>query len=139
MDKGKNLIKHPGIITEIGSDTVKVSILTPSSCSNCQSKGLCSVADMESKIVEIRKTIHSNYEVGKHVVVYMEKSLGQKAILYAYIYPLLLVLLSLIGLLFLTSNEGFSALIALLLLIPYYFIIYKIKDKLSTTFKFNIL
>jgi len=94
---------------------------------------------MENKTIEITKTADFNYKIGDEVIVYMKKSLGQKAVFYGYLYPFLLVLISLIAMLAITSNEGLSALTALALLVPYYYIIYKLKDKLSTTFEFKIL
>lgn len=139
MSTMKDIIQHPGIIESIGDDKVEVNILSQSACSSCHSRGMCSVAEMENKIIELAKTPDFNYKVGDQVTVYMKKSLGQKAVFYGYLYPFLLVLLSLILMLALTSKEGLSALIALGLLLPYYYALYKLKDKLSTTFEFKIL
>jgi len=139
MSNSKDNIQHPGIIESVGEDKVQVTILSQSACSSCHSKGMCSVSEMENKIVEVVKTPDFNYKVGDEVIVYMKKSLGSKAVLYGYLYPFLLVLISLILMLVLTSNEGISGLTAILLLVPYYFILSKFKDKLSTTFEFKIL
>jgi len=139
MSNSKDNIQHPGIIESVGEDKVQVTILSQSACSSCHSKGMCSVSEMENKIVDVTKTPDFNYKVGDEVIVYMKKSLGSKAVLYGYLYPFLLVLISLILMLILTSNEGISGLTAILLLVPYYFILSKFKDKLSTTFEFKIL
>ncbi len=139
MSNIKDIIQHPGIIESVGEDKVQVNILAQSACSSCHSKGMCSVAEMENKIVDVTKAPDFNYKVGDQVTVYMKKSLGQKAVFYGYLYPFLLMLLSLILMLILTSNEGLAALTSLLLLVPYYYILYKMKDKLSTTFEFKIL
>jgi len=139
MSNSKDNIQHPGIIESVGEDKVQVTILSQSACSSCHSKGMCSVSEMENKIVDVTKSPDFNYKVGDEVIVYMKKSLGSKAVLYGYLYPFLLVLVSLIIMLLLTSNEGISGLTAILLLVPYYFILSKFKDKLSTTFEFKIL
>ena len=135
----KDIIQHPGIIEKVDESKVYVTILSQSACSTCHSKGLCSVSEMEHKTVEIARTSDTVYKEGDTVTVYMKKSLGQKAVFYGYLYPFLIVLLTLILLLSISVNEGLSALVALGLLVPYYYIIYQLKDKLSTTFEFKIL
>jgi sigma-E factor negative regulatory protein RseC len=138
MNELKDSIRHSGRIEKIGDMKVEVNILAQSACSSCHSKGICNVAEMENKIVEITKSEDFNYKVGDEVIVYMKKSLGNKAVFYGYLYPFLIILVTLILMLALTSLEGLSALVSLVLLVPYYFIIYKLKDKLSTTFEFKI-
>lgn len=139
MTNIKDTIQHPGIIEGIGEDKVQVNILSQSACSSCHSKGMCTVAEMENKTVDVTKMPDFNYKVGDEVIVYMKKSLGRKAVYYGYLFPFLLMFGTLVLVLWLTSNEGLAALSSLLLLIPYYYILYKIKDKLSTTFEFKIL
>ncbi len=134
----KDEIQHPGVIESVSEDKIEVNILAQSACSSCHAKGMCSVSEMENKIIEVNRTPDFNYKVGDQVTVYMRKSLGPKAVLLGYFYPFLIVLLTLIVLISVTGNEGLSALIAFLLLVPYYFILYKMKDKLSKTFEFKI-
>jgi sigma-E factor negative regulatory protein RseC len=138
MNELKDSIQHSGRIEKIGDLKVEVNILAQSACSSCHSKGMCNVAEMENKIVEVTKPVDFNYKVGDEVIVYMKKSLGNKAVFYGYLYPFLIMLVALILMLALTSHEGLSALVSLALLVPYYFTIYKLKDKLSTTFEFKI-
>jgi len=139
MTNFKDTIQHPGIIEGIGLDKVQVNILSQSACSSCHSKGMCTVAEMENKTVDVTKTPDFDYKVGDEVIVYMKKSLGRKAVYYGYLFPFLLMFATLVLVLWLTSNEGLAAFSSLLILIPYYYILYKIKDKLSTTFEFKIL
>ncbi len=138
MHPMKDQITHPGRIEKIGEFKVEVNILAQSACSSCHSKGMCGVAEMENKIVEVWKPQDFKYEIGDEVVVYMKKSLGNKAVFYGYLYPFLIMLASLIVLISITGNEGLSALVSLTLLVPYYFAIYKLKDRLSKTFEFKI-
>ncbi len=46
-------ISHPGIIEEVSKDKVFVKILSMSACSACHAKGMCSVAEVAEKIVEV--------------------------------------------------------------------------------------
>lgn len=139
MSTIKDTIQHPGIIEGIGLNKVQVNIMSQSACSSCHSKGMCTVAEMENKTVDVSKTPDFNYKVGDQVTVYMKKSLGRKAVYYGYLFPFLLMFGTLTLVLFLSSNEGLAALSSLLLLIPYYYALFKLKDKLSTTFEFKIL
>lgn len=138
MSDLKNIIQHPGIIERVEADKVYVNILAKSACSTCHSKGMCGVSEMENKIVEVNIDSETKYVSGDNVTVFMKKSLGQKAVFYGYLYPFLIMLSSLIFMLALTHNEGLSALVALGLLVPYYFALYKLKDSLSKTFEFEI-
>lgn len=138
MSDLKNIIQHPGIIERVEVDKVYVNILAKSACSTCHSKAMCGVSEMENKIVEVSVDKETKYASGDNVTVFMKKSLGQKAVFYGYLYPFLIMLLSLIFMLAITNNEGLSALVALGLLMPYYYALYKLKDRLSKTFEFEI-
>ena len=91
MTNIKDTIQHPGIIEGIGEEKVQVNILSQSACSSCHSKGMCTVAEMENKTVDVTKTPDFNYKVGDEVIVYMKKSLGRKAVYYGYLFPFLLM------------------------------------------------
>ena len=138
MSDLKEIIQHPGIIEKVEADKVYVNILSKSACSTCHSKGMCGVSEMENKIVEVSRDNDTEYTSGDNVTVFMKKSLGQKAVFYGYLYPFLIMLLSLILMLAITNNEGLSALVALGLLVPYYYALHKLKDRLSKTFEFKI-
>ena len=63
--------------------------------------------------------------------------MGMKAVWLAFGFPFLILLSVLFVTMRLTDgNEAFSALVALLMLIPYYLIIYMCRNKLSRTFVF---
>ena len=138
MTKEKALVSHPGIIQEIDGDTLKVMVLAKSACASCHAKTMCSISDMKEKIIDVMKKPGRDYKVGDKVEVYMEKSLGNRAVLYAYFFPFLVLLATLIILLEVTKNEAFSGIIALVTLVPYYFILYLLKDKLSKTYIFKV-
>ena len=131
-------ITHTGFIQSIDKDKINVMILSQSACSGCHAKSMCAVADMKEKVIEISKKSSDNYKIGDKVTVVMERSMGPKAVFYGYFFPFLVVLISLIVLISLTENEGLAGLISLVLLIPYYFMIYLLRDKLKKKFEFKI-
>jgi len=138
MSDIKNTIQHPGRIDKIEKDKIMVTILSQSACSTCHAKGMCTVSEMEEKTIEVKYQEENQFVVGEQVTVYMKRSLGSKAVLYGYFLPFLIVLLSLIILIAITKMEGLSALFSLGLLIPYYYILHRMKDRLSNTFEFSL-
>ena len=131
-------ITHPGVVEEVEDAKVFVKILSQSACSSCHAKGMCSVAEVEEKTVEVVSAEGRNYKPGDHVTVRMEKSLGKKAVFLGYLLPFILLMATLILMISLTSNEGLSAIVSLLILGPYYLLLYLLKDRLSRQFRFRI-
>ena len=134
----KESITHAGIIDHVTEDSVFVMVLAKSACSSCHAKGMCNIAEMEEKLVEVKKDQNMDFSKGDGVTVSMNKSLGGKAVLLGYIVPFFLLIAVLVGVLFLSGNEGAAGLSAILILIPYYWLLYKYRDKLKQTFSFSI-
>lgn len=138
MSNPTDNITHPGIVQKVENDRVFVMIMAQSACKSCHAKSICSVADMEEKVIEASKDPAKEYQEGEQVTVVMKKSLGSTAVLIGYFIPFLIVIASLFTLMSITGNEGLSALISLGLLIPYYFFISKKKENFKKKFMFTI-
>ena len=138
MTSDKENISHPGIVEQVSEDTVKVRIVAMSACASCHAKGMWNVADMEEKIVEVRNIPRRDYQKNDHVTVSMKQSLGSRAVMLGYIFPFLLMIATLILVLFLAGDEGLAGLSAILILIPYYWLLYIYRNKLKSTFSFSI-
>lgn len=132
-------ITHPGIVEQISKDSIFVKILAMSACSSCHAKGMCSIAEVEEKVIEVKKDPKRDLNEGQEVTVAMQKSLGGKAVFLGYILPFLVLMGVLILVLSLTGNEGIAGLSAILILIPYYWLLYIFRDKLKRTFSFKIM
>jgi len=131
-------ITHPGIVEEITGNSIFVKILAMSACSSCHAKGMCSVAEMEEKVVEVGRDRKKDIKEGQEVIVTMKKSLGGKAVFLGYIMPFLLLIGVLLLVLNLSGNEGLAGLSAIIILIPYYWLLFIFRDKLKRTFSFRI-
>ncbi|MFV0554226.1 MAG: SoxR reducing system RseC family protein [Mangrovibacterium sp.] len=130
-------ISHEGIVKRITEDTITVGFVNKSACASCHAKGACSASDMQDKEVEVRRTA-KEYRVGERVMIVGKTSQGFVALLWGYVFPLLLVLAVLIGSISLGKEEGFSALVALGSLVPYYIIVYLLRDRLKSKLEFVI-
>ena len=131
-------ITHPGIIDHITEDSVFVKILAMSACSTCHAKSMCNIAEVEEKIVEVRKDSSRKYDLGQEVMVSMKKSLGGKAVFFGYVLPFFILMGVLLGVLFISNDQGLAGLLAIAALIPYYWLLYIFRDKLKRTFSFRI-
>lgn len=132
-------IEHKGIITEILPDKkILVSILSDTGCASCSVKGACSASEVTEKIIEIKNFEQSYFNIGQNVTVYYKQSLGFRALFLAYVLPFIILFSSLIVLFSITKSEGFSGLISISMLIPYFVILYFSKNKIKETFSFSI-
>ena len=131
-------ITHPGFIRKLMDDMAEVVIISKSGCASCEINGSCSVSDMEEKIIDIKLKPQDNYKIGDEVVVEMKQSQGTWAVLLAYIFPFLVILISLIVLTSADVDQGLSGLISLGLLIPYYTILYFLKTYIKSKFEYFI-
>ncbi|MCG8580202.1 MAG: SoxR reducing system RseC family protein [Bacteroidales bacterium] len=130
-------IEHEGFVEEVNPQHVKVRIVNESACASCHAKGSCTAADLQDKLIDVYQ-FESDLHVGQKVMLLGKKSLAPKAVLLAYIYPIILILAALISTFYLTNNELLAAGLALGILVPYYAIIYANKNKLKRTFSFTI-
>lgn len=134
----QQLISHKGVISEIDRDTISVTILVESACASCHAKGMCTIADTAEKVIEVRNRKPGQFKVGDNVQVAMKKSLGLKAVFYGYLLPFLVLLFTLLLVYESTGSEATAGGIALLILLPYYFGLYMLRDRLKARFEFDI-
>lgn len=134
----KNKVTHPGIVSSIDGNNLDISIIVRSGCASCEIKGACTVSDVETKSVIVTVEDPENYKINQSVTVVMKQSLGTWAVLLGYVFPFIVVLLSLIITLNLGLEQGLAGLISLFILIPYYLAIYVSRNYLSSKFKYSI-
>ncbi len=130
-------IEHEGIVAQIEGQHIQVRIITKSACSECHAKGACSAADIQDKIIDIYQNI-TDLKPGDRVVISGEKRNAKHAVLLAYVYPLIIVMVVLATVFQITGNELKAGIAALASLIPYYLVIALFKEKLKSTFSFQI-
>ncbi|NLZ73637.1 MAG: SoxR reducing system RseC family protein [Bacteroidales bacterium] len=130
-------IQHVGTVESVKNGRVFVQIIQTTACASCSAKGMCSSAESKEKIIEINCP-SNNYQIGDKVLVVGALSIGLEAVLWAFVYPFLLVVLSLFILAHWIENELISALIALSTLIPYYIWLWLNQSYMKKKFSFTI-
>lgn len=132
-------IQHDGIITLVEPDKLSVSIISMATCASCQVKGACSASDMKEKIVEVKPHANQDYKAGDKVIIAIDQKVGTWAVLFGYVFPLIIVVVALIIFTNLIADEGRAGLISIALLAPYYAILYFTRKRMANNFEFKLL
>jgi len=135
----ENIVTHSGIVQEVSEGKAMISIIAKSACISCQIKGSCSLSDVEEKIIEVDLYEHDEeIKVGGQVVVEMKESLGTWAVLLGYVFPFLVVFISLVVFTLIGMDEGLAGLFSVLILAPYYIIMYLSRQFLRKRFTYRL-
>ncbi len=136
--KQRELIEHQGIVSGVQGEIISVNLNNISNCSGCHAKAMCNVSETDNKVIEVINSQKSGFQKGDQVIVEFEKSLGPKALLLGYLLPFFIVIFTLIISHAVTNNEVFSGVLSLLVLIPYYLVLYYLRSFLKKEFSFKL-
>ncbi len=130
-------VLHEGVVTKITDDVVTISLKGNINCEGCKAKMACGTSESSDKEIEVFNDF-SNLQLHENVAVALNKSLGLRAVFFAYILPFIIMFLVLI----ISSTlvkEWIAGVLSILVLIPYYTILSLMKNSFKETFKFSIL
>ncbi|MCL2097447.1 MAG: SoxR reducing system RseC family protein [Bacteroidales bacterium] len=133
----EQLVEHKGIVTTVEAKKVTVSIVAASACASCQGKSFCSMSDKKDKKF-VTDVVNQEFTVGDEVLLTMRLTQGLRAVVWAYIFPLCLLMIILLTLLSCKFSEAGSALAALTAVTAYYFILYRMRNRLKKKYVFEI-
>lgn len=135
----EDCVEQKGIVIKKQEDKLVVKIEQKSTCSSCHARGACTSLDKKDKEIEIKSKDTANYNIGDEVIITISTKLGMKAVLIAFVLPLILIVLALfLSIKIFSLSQSLSALISLLVLSAYYFFLYKQNLFLSKEFNFLI-
>lgn len=132
----ESIVKHQGIVSKISSHSITVSLKGNLHCEACNAKSACGVSDSDSKEIEINAPTQS-LNLNENVEVFLKKDLGLKAVFWAYVFPfiLLFVVLMIASAYY---QEWIAGLLALGILIPYYLLLYLLKNSFKSAFQVSV-
>ncbi len=133
----QEFIEHEGTVREIRDGKIRVSFLAKSACAHCQLKGVCSAADMADKEVEVDAGGLA-VRPGEKVNIVLARSLGLRALAYGYLIPFVLLVVTLFAVYDATGDEVLSGLLSMGVLVPYYGMLYLLRQKIHKQFRFMI-
>lgn len=134
----ENTIRHDGIVESIEGKHIRVRIVQTSACAGCKVANHCNFSEQKVKMVDVYQQPPVSLTVGNSVVVSTSTAVAGKALLLGFGLPLLLLLMVLAVMLGLGFDEGKAALWALAVLIPYYYIIWLCRNRITKTVAFHI-
>lgn len=133
-----NKIKHAGVVDGVEGECVRVRILQSSACSACKVAAHCNASETKEKIIDVMDADASHYQKGDQVMVVADTAVGFRASLYGYLLPLILMVVTLVGVLAASHSEGLAALSALGILMPYYVLLFLMRNKLRNRLSFTL-
>jgi sigma-E factor negative regulatory protein RseC len=98
---------------------------------------MCTAADMEEKIIDALYVSDEPLQTGDAVTVIMEEKMGQKAVIYGFFFPFIVLVAVLFLARALGSSEVTAALSGIGSLIPYYLVLYALRKKIEKSFIFT--
>ncbi len=132
-----NKIKHSGIIESINATAMRVRIVQSSACSRCSAASHCSASESKEKIIEVFQPA-GNHRVGDEVVLVASNAVGARAVVLGFGLPFVIMVVAVWLLSRITNSEPLAALGGIGCLVPYYALLFLLRDKLRQTLSFSI-
>ena len=136
MEQKNSIIEHDGTVKSIENGAVTVKIISASACSGCHAKGVCSLSEMKEKTVIVPGMYNVNQ--GDSVIIRMKRSMGYKALLLGYIFPMILFIAALVVLGLVSKSEITTGLGAIAVLVLYYIILRFFRKTIDSKFTFTL-
>lgn len=129
-------ISHEGIVRALEGGLVRVEIVQQAACAGCKAKSMCTAS--ESMVKEIVAMPLEPMEIGDSVDVCVEKRLGWKAVLYAFILPTALLFVCMAWVFpRLVEQEWLSGVLSLVALLPYYGVLHLLSPRFEAQYQFT--
>ena len=132
------IVRHPGIVESTGNRCLRIRMVQSSGCGTCRARGCCPSADARESLVDVPAADASAYRVGDAVWVTGRLSMARRAVCWAYVFPFLIVLSSLVLFLGLGLAEAAAAGLSLALLAPYYAGLWLCRKRMARRFVLSV-
>jgi sigma-E factor negative regulatory protein RseC len=133
----EDTIDYCGVIERMDGPNAYVKVALQSACSGCQARAMCATAGGKEQIIEVAVDPET-FDVNEPVILSGHSSMGHQAVILAFVIPLAIVVAFISVTTYLQWEESISALAGLSLLIPYYIVLYLLRNSLKKKFSFTI-
>ena len=130
-------ITHQGVVSKIASNKITVALQGNVNCEGCKAQSACGVSDSNDKEIEIHNSTQT-FQLNEPVDIKLKRELGLKAVFWAYVFPFILMMVILVTTSFFVQ-EWIAGLLSLFVLLPYYLMLYILKDSFQKAFQVSIL
>ncbi len=132
-------VSHPGVVSEVTDGEIKVKIISSGACGGCNMKSACNISEMEEKELIIPVENSKEYSIGQPVNIKMGTRQGNKAVILAYLVPVVLLIIMILLFSSIEIKDIYVALISISVVGIYYFILYLFRDKIKKQFSYEVL
>ena len=134
-------IEHEAIVKKIdsGNHLITVRIDDIDECGDCPASNLCGTKGETSNLVTISDKEAAKYKVGDIITIRGTEKMHHKAILYATVFPCIILVAGMVGIYLLTFNQLAAALSGIGLMIAFYFVLWLCRNKIAHEFTFSIV
>ena len=135
----ENSVRHEGTIESIEGRHIRVRIMQHSACAACKVAARCNASESKIKIVDVYDEEAANaHQTGDTVVVSTSSRSAGRALLLGFGLPLALMLAVLVAMLLAGVEEGVAALGAVAILVPYYAVVWLMREHIAEKISFGI-
>lgn len=132
-------IEHRGVVESVATGVVMVRTERKTACAECHAKGLCGEQGGE-RLIKVTSDEASAFAAGDKVIVALENTtMAFSAILWAYIFPLCILLAVLFLAHAIGLSDGVAALASLGATVLYYVVLYIMRRYFERKIKFTII
>ena len=132
-------IEHRGIVESVSEGVVCVRTERKTACAECHAKGLCGEQGGE-RLIKVTSDQASAFAAGDKVIVALENTtMAFSAILWAYLFPLCILLAVLFSAHAIGLSDGVAALSSLGATALYYVVLYIMRRYFERKIKFTII
>jgi len=134
---GSSIIQHQGIVQDVKNDQLEVMIISESACASCKSKKICSISEIKEKLIYI-DNIDNSYRIGDNVTVFLEEKMGAYAVIFAYLFPFIVMVLSLFIGYYNNASEPIMGISVFASLSLYFGLVYLFRSKIGKKITFKV-
>jgi len=132
-----SIIQHQGVVQNIQNDHLEIMIISESACSSCKSKKVCSISDIKEKLIRIESNDKS-YKIGDKVIVFLEEKMGALAVIFAYVFPFIVMISILVIGYILKLSEPIMGGAVIVSLSIYYIALYFFRNQFNKRMTFRV-
>jgi sigma-E factor negative regulatory protein RseC len=115
---------------------VRVRIIQRSACASCKIAEHCTSSESKEKLIDVRCNNADRYTVGQEVTVMAAASVGAKAVIIAFVIPVVIMMAVIVSIIAFGGSELTAALAGMLVLIPYLTVLYLQRNRMERILTF---
>lgn len=141
MSESIEYIEHQAIVRSVDpvKGTISVRIDDIEECGDCPAANLCGAKGESSNLVTIATPMASSLKPDDIIFVRGTETMHRKAIMYATVFPCIILVAIMVGIYLLTANQLAAALSGIGAMLLFFLILYLFRNKIAHEFTFSVV